>query len=269
MNTPQARGPKDSGRTLQSLLGSMSGDAPRPGAKQATLAALGLGAAAATVAGTAGALGTVGVVAKFVAMGVLTGLLTTGAVVGIRHGLSPAPTNRARPAPSATSQPHDFRGPRATPGTPAPVPSAAFDDPIDIESMPPRLAQAAQRASSHLSVEPASGPVGEMPAVDAPPPVGDFDEKPAGDSSLRAETAQLDRARSAMAAGNAQAGLAELDRYLTVFPRGALRPEATLLRIKALVMTGDRVGAQALARSFAARYPQSPHLEQLRSLLEP
>jgi hypothetical protein len=273
MNTPHAQGPQDPGRTLQSLLGSMSGDAPRPGAKQATLAALGLGAAAATVAGTAGALGTVGVVVKFVAMGVVTGLVMTGAVVGVRHGLSPAPPRHAHPAAVASSKPHELRRPGLPRSTPAPVPSAAFDDRVDVESTRAAPAHAA-RVTSHpsgrnASAELADKPVGKLSAIDEPPPVPDSDARPAADSSLRGETAQLDRARSAMAAGNARAGLAELDRYDAAFPRGALAPEATLLRIKALVMTGDRAGARALARSFATSHPQSPHLEQLRSLLEP
>ncbi|MBN1609008.1 MAG: hypothetical protein JW940_20440 [Polyangiaceae bacterium] len=273
MNTPGAQGPKDPERTLQALFGSMSGDAPRPGAKQATLAALGLSAAAATVAGTAGALGTAGMVAKFVGLGVLAGVVTTGAVVGVRHGLSPAPPNHAHPTAASTSTPRALGRPHGPQRTPAAVPSARLGDRIQVESTPATPA-AHTRIAPHpplatVRVEPEGNPIGQVSGFEEPPPVAAGDAWPAADSSLRGETAQLDRARSAMAAGNAQAGLAELDRYHSAFPRGALGPEAALLRIKALVMTGDRAGARALARSFATSHPASPHLEQLRSLLEP
>jgi outer membrane protein assembly factor BamD (BamD/ComL family) len=86
---------------------------------------------------------------------------------------------------------------------------------------------------------------------------------------LREETRELDRARAAIVAGDAGAGLVALDRYAAAFPRGALAEEATLLRIKALVMRGDRARARALARSFMAARPRDPHIEELRLLLEP
>jgi outer membrane protein assembly factor BamD (BamD/ComL family) len=96
-----------------------------------------------------------------------------------------------------------------------------------------------------------------------------FEATPPSASSLREETVQLDRARSAIVAGDAGAGLVALDRYAAAFPRGALAQEAALLRIRALVMSGDRSRARALARSFMAARPQDPNIEELRSLLEP
>ena len=117
--------------------------------------------------------------------------------------------------------------------------------------------------------EPAKEPVGAPSVSGGSPSVADFGAKSSAASSLRAETSKLDRARSAIAAGNPRTGLAELDRYDAAFPHGALAPEAALLRIKALVSLGDLAHARELARAFATAHPRAPNLEQLRSLLEP
>ncbi len=262
------RGPNDPERTLETLLRSMSGDAPSPSAKRATLAALGLGAAATTTAGAAGALGVAGT-AKLLGVGALLGLAVTGVTVGIRHAVSQAPPNpthavAVRRAPPAVAQ-------RSVPvSAPAPVPPATRGEPSELSSTraaPVRTAPA--RSSSDPRPGSARGPDGNTSARDASPSVAQFDLPPRADSSLRDETAALDRARSAIAANDARAGLMALDRYDAAFPHGALSPEAELLRVKALAMTGDHLGAQALARAFIAKHPEAPHLEQLRPVLEP
>jgi hypothetical protein len=99
--------------------------------------------------------------------------------------------------------------------------------------------------------------------------VAAFEAEPSSVSSLREETRALDRARAAIVAGDPGTGLVALDRYTVAFPGGTLAKEAALLRIKALVMRGDRSQARALARSFTAANPRDPHAEELRSLLEP
>ena len=88
-------------------------------------------------------------------------------------------------------------------------------------------------------------------------------------SSLVAETAHLDRAREALAGGDWATCLQRVTHYEATFPKGVLRPEATLLRIEALVRAGDRVTARRLARAFAEAHPSSPHLDRLDSLLGP
>ncbi len=271
MNTPTTRGSKDPERTLRTLLGSMSRDAPHPGAKRATLAALGLGTAAATAAGTASALGATGMAAKFVVVAALSGLATTGVVLGVEYGLSPSHPN---PAHQATVQPRKAPRSPASPSSPAAVVSAAFDTPKRIETTPvaPVPTPPAKTPSAPPvpdQPEPVLEPDRFLSTTDTPPPPVGPGPSLGAQSSLREETAELDRARSAISAGKARAGLAELDRYDAKYSRGVLAPEAALLRIKALLMTGEELRARALARSFAATHPQSPHLEQLRSLLEP
>lgn len=72
---------------------------------------------------------------------------------------------------------------------------------------------------------------------------------------LADEVQRLDRAKTALAAGEPGAALELLDAYDRDAPMGALRPEALALRIDAVLATGDRSTAAALARTFTARYP--------------
>jgi hypothetical protein len=247
----------------------MSADRPRPSAKQATLAALGLGAAATSAAGAAGAVGGIAGISKLLALGALAGVVATGAMVGAQHALSPA---AAESAPSVVLS-SSSRDP-VVPGTPAGagVPRASFDGQSNADTPPtsaparllPRGAPSGGSERSEASRDRIDAPSAPAPL----PPATEFDEKPT-DSSLRDETRELDRARAAIARGNPRAALAELDRYDAAFRPGALAPEATLLRVRALLAAGDRAGAQTLARSFAAAHPESPHLAQLRGLLAP
>jgi hypothetical protein len=53
------------------------------------------------------------------------------------------------------------------------------------------------------------------------------------------------------------------------FPDGALSPEREVLAIEALARLGRLPSARARFATFRARYPQSPHLARLESLLTP
>jgi hypothetical protein len=46
-----------------------------------------------------------------------------------------------------------------------------------------------------------------------------------------------------------------------------LAPEATVLRIEALLESGDRAQASALAERFETSNPKSPYTERIRSIL--
>ena len=78
----------------------------------------------------------------------------------------------------------------------------------------------------------------------------------AGD--LRDQIALLDAVRAAVKGGSSERALVLLRRYDATYPGGAFRPEALALRIEALDQDGRHAEAQALARDFLARYPQSP-----------
>jgi hypothetical protein len=101
-----------------------------------------------------------------------------------------------------------------------------------------------------------------MPTVIAPEPRG------SSASTVPAELAMLEGARSATAAGDPAGALSLLERYAARFPRGTLKPEATMLRIEALVKAGDRAAATRFAEAFLAGDPDGPYAARVRSLIE-
>jgi hypothetical protein len=89
-------------------------------------------------------------------------------------------------------------------------------------------------------------------------------------ASLRTELARelvlLDRARAALGAGAPQRALDALDE-LARLPARALAPEATVVRVRALLALGRRAEARELVEHFARRAPGSPQVAVLRALL--
>lgn len=85
-------------------------------------------------------------------------------------------------------------------------------------------------------------------------------------SSLRAEINQIDRIRGYISSGNGAAALRELNSYSAEFPNGTLRGEVTSLRLEALLLTGDRAQAAAIARSLLSAAPNSPNAPRWRSI---
>jgi uncharacterized protein HemY len=81
------------------------------------------------------------------------------------------------------------------------------------------------------------------------------------------EVALLDAARSALVAGDAKKALLFLD-SADQLPRRALGPEATVLRVRALLAQGERTEARRVADSFVASAPNAPQAAVLRSILE-
>jgi len=78
----------------------------------------------------------------------------------------------------------------------------------------------------------------------------------------------IEAARSAVAAHDESAALAALSSYFERFPRGSFGQEAMVLRIRALDQAGESTRASALARSFIARFPASPHVARLKPIAE-
>jgi hypothetical protein len=73
-------------------------------------------------------------------------------------------------------------------------------------------------------------------------------------SALADEIAALDGAREALASGDAPRALRALDAHDRAFPRGALSPEATVLRIEALARRG--VVRRSAAQLRALTWPR-------------
>jgi hypothetical protein len=89
----------------------------------------------------------------------------------------------------------------------------------------------------------------------------------AGSGGLSREVAALELAHRALAAHNPSSALHLLDNYRAEFPHGALGSEATVLRVQALLASGNRAAAQALADSYSSRHPDSPYARRIQDIL--
>ena len=87
------------------------------------------------------------------------------------------------------------------------------------------------------------------------------------DAQLAAETALLDRARQALASGNASSAVRTLNDYDARFAHPNLLPEALYLRLEALTLQGDAAGTQAVARRLLSTFPGGPHAARARAVL--
>ncbi len=104
-----------------------------------------------------------------------------------------------------------------------------------------RRAVAAPRASASPEGSPETAPL----------------PRPASSSTLAEETSALDAARSSLRAGRATETIALLDSCARRFPNGLLQPEASALRIEALLALGDRAGAETVARALVTTAPNT------------
>lgn len=139
---------------------------------------------------------------------------------------------------------------------PAPVVTVSAQPPAAKVVAPPALSEPPRQAELPM---PAAS---ESPKPSAPPAPA-----PSAQGDLREEIAVLDRARAAVRAGDGKGALAALADYQRRFPRGTFAQEVTVLRIEALVQTGQTGGAQSLGKKFLAAHPESPHAERIERLL--
>lgn len=150
-----------------------------------------------------------------------------GALVALRPG--PVPVR----APVVVTSPQEAAPPEA----PAPSPTAAAV--VEAPSLP-------------------SEPTLRAPA----PQARNRAEAPAGD--LREQIVLLDAARAALANGASERALELLQRYLAKYPVGSFRPEATALRVDALVKLGRNSEARTLADRLARDEDGSPLAERVK-----
>jgi DNA-directed RNA polymerase specialized sigma24 family protein len=104
---------------------------------------------------------------------------------------------------------------------------------------------------------------------EGPPPVkaGRGSKARAGSDSLSKELTLIDGARAALLRGEPASALRTLQAYRSQFPKGALRAEATVQRVEALIAIGDRGAATTIGESFLKGYPESPYSRRIASLL--
>ncbi len=270
---------------MRALLEAGLADSPTTGSARRAAVGLGLSAGAlvtitsgvasgAAVGGTglvvSGAAPSLLVIAgQWLAIGVLGG-------AGLVGGASYLSSDSA-PAPARLAEPHSDLSPRAPSVRRASSQVAAGSD-----VTPPAL-DADNRAAFPSSVEQGSASVngnGPAPAKnDAPQQVvarafeaaasssafGESKETTSG--RLGREVSLIDEARRALAVGDAPRAEATLDAYAALARTGTLDREAQILRVEALVASGQRAAAVVLARSYLQAYPSDPHAPMLRQLV--
>jgi hypothetical protein len=209
---------------------------------------------------------------------VVVALAVGGGGVAVVKSLSGEPSQTVVAVPAESRlQTSDFRlqtpeaertqteQPVVIPPPVVPAPAAVTTAHHAVTRVPPPAPKAPQSEVRSLKSE---VPAPQAPVVDDPPPAAAAPPAaaPLDARRLAAEVALLDKARAALASDPA-AALEALDEHARSFPDGALLAEADLVRIEALLATGRRSDATALANSFLSRYPRSPLAKRVRSLL--
>jgi hypothetical protein len=70
--------------------------------------------------------------------------------------------------------------------------------------------------------------------------------------------------RSLVAASNGEVALDALDAYSASHPVGTFEEEALALRVRALGLIGDLIGAERSLRTLETHFPSSVHLAALK-----
>jgi hypothetical protein len=253
MSEPRPLLTEDPTNPYARLLGSAELDvAPREG-RARLLAGLGLQAATVlgttTVAAAASGAGGVTAVAKWIAVGMISGFATTGSFHVLERRLSDN-GGEAHVAPPAIRVPAANRGPEQL----APV--------VRSETATEQVSESrADRRETELPKRRIASPLPAARPESEPTP------KAAATDTLAAEVAALDRARRALDERDPSRALSMLDAHAAGFGKPRLGPEATLLRIETLVAAGRREDARRLGQRLLSVDPATPHAERVRKIL--
>lgn len=250
---------------LSELLRAGRRERPRSSARTATALALGISSsvvAASTTATAAAGTGAAALAApslavsivKWVAIGTLGGLTLAGTVTWTRNSARPARTTShvGQPPTARTAGPlRPATRARETPASRielAPRSDGSSDAEVTLTPSRPTRAKAAEPLTNGKPAAPASA---SLPAA----------------PSLSREIALIDGARRRLSAGDAAGALRQLDDYAAAARTGTLDREAQLLRIDALMHSGERAAALPLVEHYLAIYPNDPHSARLRALV--
>lgn len=249
-------------------------------AKAKTLAALDLAGTAAAggvavggagPAGGAGSSTTAVGAATSAASGVGLALkVTAGVVVAGIVGSSVVLAHRVSTSSPVASPVHALS---ALVPAPALGSSTGPADPVEaLPSSPPQLAAA--KSTSANREPPRTAPSAtslpnarRTPARDSSVSAVNSTTQATAPTLLVEEAAALELARQALVAGRAASALAALDGYDQRFPRGELRPEATALRVEALLASENPSEARALGYAFLAKHSRHPAAARVRRAL--
>jgi hypothetical protein len=198
---------------------------------------------------------------KWIAIAGLTSLGAMAGAVAVHVAREAASANVTPPLSERSEQPPS-RSVNASSGTGS-EPRLADSAPSSVPLAPPTVESA---PTAHLPLVD-EAPVGVAPVAVVHPTSSVGAPHSAAGSGAADEVATLDQARTVLGHGDPARALSILDEYARRFPRGALAPEAAVLRIEALVAAGDRAAATRAAQSFLRANPSSPYAQRIESLL--
>jgi hypothetical protein len=229
------------------LLDHARGDAPPDGFRGRLAAGLGLGIAAASSASTAA--GSTAAAVAAASKGLTWGKLLIGlGLVSLAGGVAWKSATDASNGPRRLQNRGAIRA-----ANPVPRPAAGM-----FQAPPQQSLQAQSIAKAESPTFSARVGKGAAHSNTVRP-----QKKPA----LADEVIALDEARRALAGDDSAGALTRLGDYDRKFPNARLGPEATILRIEALLARGDHTRAAQLAAQFRAAFPGSPHTRRVDSLL--
>lgn len=218
-------------------------------------AALGLSSSSAAAVGSSGAAASTGLLAQLYALKIAGALALGTMVVGTGYWL--ATSNPALQAPwrdggSDIAQNIAREHPQA--GEPGSLPGAdqAGTDTLKAASPAADAPQAQPAPQSDLRLQ-------RQPRKNARHKTGAPDPG--------REAIAVNRARKALARGQARRTLSILSRLKSLYPQGHLIPERKALRALALYELGREKQAEKEAKRFLGQYPNSPLAPRLRALL--
>jgi TolA-binding protein len=263
------------------LIRSAHGDRPSSRALERTL--LGLGVQLSTLPSATAASASSATVSGKISGAVLAKWLVTGVAIGVAgitgaQAVGHALSAHGKPASLATQR--VFVRPNARAAVAADPPAAERENRLSLAPTPSALPpgappQTALNRAPEVSAAlaprtPSSGAPERSPgAATLLPAVGSFalEAEHAESPRLADEMRLLDAARRVLASGDARRALSTLDNYERAFPSGALRPEASVLKVRALLAAGDRAGAEALGQRVILHAPRSEHADAVRAEL--
>jgi hypothetical protein len=239
------------GSRLGAMLRAAAADEPPARLRQRILTGLGVGVGVAvtsatavasasvvgsTVAGKASASPALGLLLlKWLALGTLGGLT---AAVGLDAAFSP---RAAEPTSRAPERLVDA-APRVSYAPPP------LGQPVESTPAAPATEAVAQASTRAPSVAPSSA---------------------SRSAALREELLLVDAARAALAGGRPDEALRRIAEYERLPTTGALVREARVLRIEALVMSGNLELARVQAEQYSVAFPNDAHARRLRALSNP
>ena len=274
------------------LLRSAEDDAPALEALEKAGTALGVSAAALAAASATGALAapavvagnvatlakplTVASLAKWLAVGIGAGMVTGGAAHVVSRVTTPPPSAIVAHAPRAVQEPTGV-----TQSQPHSVVAPAVPEQVAVPSPEPVIANAPLPSNTAAFAVTPTAPAAAAPGAPAAPVPSEHTgsasfatedapraaEAETAPSTLGEETKVLDRARHSLAVKRPAEALAAIDGYRVTWPHGALRAEAALLRVEALLRLGNRSAAEREANAIIAQAPGSRYATRAAALL--